>query len=80
MYRSYKFLAKVKATCTGKMLDRLSMNQLRWLKFNVAYCDDGDLKLSTPGLSQFSKARFRQTEVNASILQLFNWIKFHIIE
>jgi hypothetical protein len=44
MYRSYQFLAKVKATSTGKLPDSLSRNnavaELCSGKFNVAYCHD----------------------------------------
>jgi hypothetical protein len=43
-YRSYQFLAKVKALCTGKLLDSLPRNnavaELCSGKFNVAYCCD----------------------------------------
>jgi hypothetical protein len=44
MYRSYQFLAKLKATSTGKLLDSLPRNnavaELSSGKFNVAYCHD----------------------------------------
>jgi hypothetical protein len=44
MYRSYQFLAKVKGTTTGKLLNSLSRNdavaELCSGKFNVAYCRD----------------------------------------
>jgi hypothetical protein len=44
MYRSNQFLAIVKATSTGKLLDSLPRNdavaELCSGKFNVAYCCD----------------------------------------
>jgi hypothetical protein len=44
MYRSYQFLAKVKATSTGKLLVSMPRNnavaELCSGKFKVAYCRD----------------------------------------
>jgi hypothetical protein len=44
MYRSYQFLAKVKATSSGKLLDSLPWNdavaELCSGIFNVVYCRD----------------------------------------
>jgi hypothetical protein len=52
MYRSNQFLAKVKATSTGKLLYCLSRNdavaELCSGKFNMAYCRDPEWKLPTP--------------------------------
>jgi hypothetical protein len=52
MYRSYQFLAKMKATRTGKLLDSLPQNhamaELCFGKLNVAYCRDLEGKLPTP--------------------------------
>jgi hypothetical protein len=42
MYRSYQFLAKVKATSTGKLLDNIPRDdavvEMCFVKFNVACC------------------------------------------
>jgi hypothetical protein len=40
MYRSYQFLAKVKAISTGELLDSLFRNDAVAGKFNVTYCRD----------------------------------------
>jgi hypothetical protein len=50
--QKFQFLAKVKATSTGKLLDSLPRNdavvELCSGQFNVAYCRDPDRKLPTP--------------------------------
>jgi hypothetical protein len=54
MYRSYQFLAKVKVTSTGKLLDSLPKNdvvaELCSCLFIVANCRDPIVK--TPSLKQ----------------------------
>jgi hypothetical protein len=52
MQRTYQFLAKVKGTTTGKLLDSLPWNdavaKLYSSKFNAAYFRDPERKLPTP--------------------------------
>jgi hypothetical protein len=50
MYK--KFLAKVKATSTGKQLETLPRNDIETKlcsgQFNMAFCQDPECKLPTP--------------------------------
>jgi hypothetical protein len=50
--RQYQFLATVKATSTGVLLNRLPRNDamadMCSGNFNVAYCCDPEVKLPTP--------------------------------
>jgi hypothetical protein len=49
MYRSYQFIAKVKVTSTGKLLDSLPRNnvfdKLCSGEFKMAYCHDPTLNI-----------------------------------
>jgi hypothetical protein len=66
MNRSNQFLAKLKATSTGKLLDSLPRNIavaiLCFGTFNVTYCHDREWKLPTPSLNK--EANIRQTHPN----------------